>query len=121
MGMARLIDADAMKHKVCETCNSLCSDEPCEPSECYPMEFIDKLPTIDALKLPCRIGDKVWVIRNFKGFPHPQEGIVSEMYFFEDMKLCVVVKHIARGEWGKVVFATREEAEKAIEERKDNG
>ena len=47
----RLIDANAMKHKICETCNSLCSDEPCEPSECYSMEYIDKLPTVDAVEV----------------------------------------------------------------------
>ena len=79
-----------------------------------------KAPTVDAVEVPCKIGDRVWVIRNYKGHKHPQDGIVSEMYFFEDMKLQIVVKNVARGEWGKTVFATREDAVAAIlKERQD--
>lgn len=68
---------------------------------------------IDAL--PCKIGDTVFAIRNFKGTKVPQRGIVSEMFFTADMSLCIVVRHIARGEWGKTVFATQEEARAKIE------
>lgn len=68
--------------------------------------------------LPCKIGDYVWVIRNFKGTLRAQEGKVSEMFFMKGMKLCIVVSYIARGEWGKTIFPTKEEAEKAIALRK---
>lgn len=74
-------------------------------------------PTVDAVVLPCRIGDTVWAIRCYRGVLVPQQGRVSEMLFTDDMKLCIVVKHICRGEWGKTVFATKEDAERAIAER----
>ena len=64
--------------------------------------------------LPCKIGDTVWAIRDFKGIKHPQEGIVSDMYFTKDMSLHIVVKYVARGEFGKTVFLTEEEAKAAL-------
>lgn len=67
-----------------------------------------------SIDIPCRIGDQVWAIRNYKGVCHPQQGIVSELFFTPDMQLVIVVKHIARGEWGQAVFATKGEAEAAI-------
>ena len=67
---------------------------------------------------PVKIGDFAWVIRNYKGIPHAQTGKVTDMYFTREMELHVVVSHIARGAWGKTVFATQEEAEKAIAEKK---
>ena len=65
---------------------------------------------------PCKVGDRVWAIRDYKGHKHAQEGIVSEMFFTRDMELMIVVKSIARGLWGKTVFLSREEAERALEE-----
>lgn len=48
----------------------------------------------------------------------PKEGIVIEMSFDDGMNLVICVKHIARGLWGKTVFATKAEAEAEITERK---
>lgn len=79
------------------------------------VEILNNFPTVDAGEVPCKIGDRVWAIRSYKGHKHPQDGIVSEMFFTKDMGLQIVVKHIARGEWGKTVFATREEAVAVIE------
>lgn len=79
---------------------------------------IAEQPTVDAVVLPCKIGDTVWAIRNYRGTKHPQQGRVSEMFFTTEMKLHIVVSHISRGEWGKTIFATREEAEAALAERK---
>ena len=79
---------------------------------------IDNLSTVDAVEVPCKIGDFVWAVRNYKGHKHPQRGVVSDMYFSNDMRLQIVVKHVARGEWGKTVFATDKEAYDAIGERK---
>lgn len=108
----RLIDAKEGKKRFCEIA---------KPAEyngvihlVVPISEIDKLPTVDAVELPCKIGDRVWAIRSYKGHKHPQDGIVSEMYFLNDMRLQIVVKHVARGEWGKTVFATREDAVAAI-------
>ena len=68
--------------------------------------------------IPCRIGQDMWCIRNFNGAQHPTKGEVSEMYFTAQMKLMIVVKYVGRGEYGKTVFPTKEEAEAEIERRK---
>lgn len=65
-------------------------------------------------RLPCKIGQSVWVIRKYKGIPHIQSGIVSEMFFTHEMKLMIVVKHIGRGEFGKNIFNTEEAALEAV-------
>lgn len=83
------------------------------------IDEIEDAPTVDAVEVPCKIGDFVWAIRSFHGHKHPQRGIVSEMYFLEDMSLQIVVKYVARGKWGETVFATDNEAYAAIGERKD--
>lgn len=85
------------------------------------MELLTYAPRVNAVEIPCKIGDVVWAIRNIKGKKHPQRGIVSDMYYLKDMSLQIVVKYVARGEWGKTVFATDKEAYSAIGERKDNG
>lgn len=83
--------------------------------------YLSEQPTVDAVEVPCKIGDFVWAIRNFRGNKHPKRGIVSDMYFLKDMSLQIVVKYVARGKWGETVFATDKEAYAAIGERKDNG
>jgi hypothetical protein len=84
---------------------------------CDLKELLEDVPTVDATILPCKIGDEVWGIRRSnKGALAPHRGIVSHMYFAEDMKLCIVVQHICRGEWGEKVFATYEDACAAIRE-----
>ena len=67
------------------------------------------------LEIPCKIGDTVFSVRNYHMTKKVMSGKVSEMYFVgEEMTLCIVVKNIARGVWGKDVFGTRGEAEKAL-------
>ena len=70
--------------------------------------------------LPCKVGDTVFgICRYGKHAPFVAEGLVKEMYFAnEDMRMCIVAKGF-RGEWGKVIFGTREEAERAMEGRRD--
>ena len=41
------------------------------------------------------------------------------MYFTKDMSLHIVVKYVARGEFGKTVFLTREEAEAKLREKSE--
>ena len=60
--------------------------------------------------LPCKIGDEVWGIRNYRGIKHPQRGRVNEMCYRADMSLLITVKHICRGVWGESVFPTYEAA-----------
>ena len=68
--------------------------------------------------LPCKIGDVVWGIRIYHNGLAAKQGEVNQMYFGEDMRLCICVKNVGRGEWGKAVFATQEEAMAEIERRK---
>ena len=63
---------------------------------------------------PCKLGDAVWGIRNFKGVKRPRQGIVSDMHFDKDMRLVIVVKHVCRGKFGKRIFLTRADAETAL-------
>ena len=77
----------------------------------------DHLLANGVIVLPCKVGDTVWCVRSYKGVKHPQEGKVGEMYFTADMRLHIWVKHIGIGEWGKKIFATREEAEAALKGR----
>lgn len=67
--------------------------------------------------VPCRIGDVVYGIREYKGVPNVQKGFVSEMFFTKDMKLMIVIKYVCRGYWLDRVFPTYEAAEAAIREK----
>lgn len=64
--------------------------------------------------LPCKIGDTVYCIRNFRGQNHVKKGFVSEMFYRKDMELVIVVSNIGRGLYGEKVFNTLEEAEQYL-------
>ena len=82
-----------------------------------PDYVVEKAPAVDAVVLPCKVGDTVWGIRNYKGINHPQQGKVDQMYYTNDMRLHIKIKHICIGEWGKKIFPTCEEAEAALKRR----
>lgn len=84
--------------------------------ECFDGETCDLFIDKHYHFIPCEIGDTVYAIRNFSGTLKVRKGTVSEMYFIEGMRLCIVVKNVTRGEWGKTIFPSQEEALKAIEE-----
>lgn len=66
-------------------------------------------------EIPCKIGDDVFAIQNFKGTKHIMKGKISEMFFVgEEMDLCIVVHNIRRGYWGKDIFDTYEKAEEYL-------
>lgn len=44
-----LISRSELKSFLCKCCNVLHSDEPCEPSECNVMGWVDELPAVDAV------------------------------------------------------------------------
>lgn len=99
----------------------------CEDGVCSQRKVWERLKEYEDLEeqgrlvvLPCKVGDTVFGIhRHQKRGAFVMEGEVNEMYFAEeDMRLCIVVKGSCRGEWGKVVFGTREDAEKALEGQK---
>ncbi|MBO5700915.1 MAG: hypothetical protein J6S71_00590 [Clostridia bacterium] len=71
--------------------------------------------TID---IPCKIGDIVYAIRRYNGERSVKQGAVSQMFFTDDMELCIVVARVARGLWGKTIFGNEEEARQMIERRR---
>ena len=70
--------------------------------------------------LPCKVGDTVYrIVRDTD--PHITRDEVRNMYFADDMTLCVELvggRIILPEKFGKTVFLTREEAEKALEAMK---
>ena len=66
--------------------------------------------------LPCKVGDTVWrIVRD--GEPHITRDEVRDMYFADDMTPCVELvggRVTFTEKFGKTVFLTRAEAEKAL-------
>ena len=83
------------------------------------MQNIKAIPAVDAVTLPCKIGDAVWAISTQFGRCVAMEGRVSQMYFGENMELVICVNRLARGLWGERVFATKEDCEAAIRQPND--
>ena len=57
--MARLIDADALIHSICNRCNDVNYDDPCEPSDCAYYYAVHDAPTVDAMEV-VRCKDCFW-------------------------------------------------------------
>ena len=49
--MKEYITKDRARQFVCGHCNEVCSEEPCEPSDCDWMAFIDKEPAADVVEV----------------------------------------------------------------------
>ncbi len=68
--------------------------------------------------LPCKVGDTVWrIVRD--GEPHITRDEVRDMCFADDMTLCVELvggRITFTEKFGKTVFLSHEEAEKALQE-----
>ena len=66
--------------------------------------------------LPCKVGDTVWrIVRD--GEPHITRDEVRDMYFADDMTPCVELvggRVTFTEKFGKTIFLSREEAEKAL-------
>ena len=97
----------------------------------YPMSFymglfaaadeISKLPSVNAVVLPCKVGDTVYVL----GESVVSEIPVLQIIIDEDECFVCAIGDFRGGcypfsAFGKTVFLTREEAEKALEGREDN-
>lgn len=72
------------------------------------------------IEMPCKIGDTAWVLRKFRHERIIKKGEISEIYFTPSMKLQVAVHGLGRGRIGKVVFLSKEEAEKALKAAPEN-
>ncbi len=110
---------ECLHHDVCKKFNEVRTkviNESNRGAENLCEVFVDRSRFIE---MPCKEGEKVWVIRNHRGIHHPREGIVSNIYV-TDRGIGVGVKNIGRGIFGIKVFLTREEAEAALAERRGN-
>ena len=107
----RLIDANALRRHM-EKAFELCGLNFITKNDV--LYCIDNSDTVDAVPVPCKIGDEVWGLMKCRYRTSPAKGVVHHMYFGEDMRLCICVRNVCRGEWGKNVFATKEEAEAAL-------
>ena len=120
----RLIDADALMTEVrclCDGCNSN-EGSRCESCEYDDLAYtIEIAPTVDAVALPCKVGDEVWCVRDTRVYNKPVKGTVTEIYFRDNMDMCIVVRRLCRGRWGERIFATEKEAQAAIDRRMNNG
>lgn len=90
-------------------------------------EIIEKLAKYEdleehnkLLKLPCAVGDMVYVKMQFGGYA---EAEVRDYSFFLSCGFCIVVtsdkfnkQHIPFAEFGKTVFLTSKQAEAALKE-----
>lgn len=78
--------------------------------------FKDKFKFIE---LPCQVGDTVWII--WQGFDEPKIRKDSVWCFtvFSD-EIGYETDHLSGGVYGKNLFSTREDAEKALKEREKN-
>lgn len=74
----------------------------------------DQLIAHGVTVLPCKVGDAVWGIKKYNRGYAVKQGVAYQMYFGENMRLCICVKNVCRGEWGANVFATQKEAEQAL-------
>lgn len=85
------------------------------------LEFIRADKAGRCVVLPCKVGDTVWrIVRD--GNPHITRDEVRDMYFADDMTLCVELvggRVTFTEKFGKTVFLTREEAERAMEGKKN--
>lgn len=64
------------------------------------------------VELPCKIGEELYRIKTVRG-----KKIVTETQLNQNTFWRIVFG----GEYGKTVFLTREEAERALKERENNG
>ena len=85
-----------------------------EPSRLRELAEADKDGRV--VVLPCKVGDTVWrIVRD--GGPHITRDEVRDMYFADDMTPCVELvggRVTFTEKFGKTIFLSREEAEKAL-------
>lgn len=109
----RLIDADSLLEGAKDY-------TPIQGELCGYYDFawlVNTEPTVDVVSLPCKVGDEVWCLRDTRVYSKPVKGTVTEIYFRDNMDMCIVVRRLCRGRWGEKVFATEQEAQAAIDRR----
>ena len=128
--MSRLIDADKLYDYISDVFTQFGHDV---MSVKDALKAVETAPTVNAVELPCKVGDTVWCItdngkiveRIARTFKYLAElGMEIEATKWEcdkrwRMQLKTSIIH--SDDIGKTVFLTREEAEQALRERENNG
>ena len=115
-----LISRSAAKDEILSW--TVCLNKPNLLSKDDTMYILDTIPAVDAMVIPCKIGDTVWAVRRLSG-GHlcAIKGVISDMQFIgSEMALSITIRGKCRGEWGKTIFATQEEAEAEIARKRGN-
>lgn len=127
----RLIDADVLKSEF-EWLKSVVNESSKDEVQ-DAIQRIENAPTVDAVILPCKLGETVYVIRECSCYcaddnkKNKRKKCCTKVYLGKRLRTyhCGYVteakfdlKHIA--DFGNMVFLTREEAEAALAERKRN-
>ena len=81
------------------------------------VEFLEDCPTVDAVEVPCKIGETAWIIRASNSRLIVKQGVVTEIHIRLGRNPFIVMANVGRGEWGAKVFATEKGAYAAIGER----
>ena len=72
------------------------------------------------IDIPCRYGDTAYGIRRYRGQGLKiMSGYISEIGVTDRMEVWVAVKGVCRGQIGKNIFLTYDEAERKLEELHD--
>jgi len=122
----RLIDADALLKDITLICSSA------QFGKATAKLCVKQAPTIEAVTLPCKVGDTVWVnitdwhISLERGI---NKGIVTRIVLIPDNNVLCVQFHNDYGVMeipfdfkniGKTVFLTKQAAEKALDGKDNN-
>lgn len=122
----RLIDADRLYDYISDVFTDFGHDV---MSVKDALETIKTAPTINAVGLPCKVGDTVYILEHIgiQTMPEITERIVTQVryqqsknsgekwkFFYTNKRYCVQ-DTFGIGAFGVSVFLTREEAEKALE------
>lgn len=103
--MKNLVQKDEVADGVTETleeCKSALLQQEKERSSCY--------------SLPCKIGDTVYLIRHFYHEKRIITGTIHGIYLTHEGKIMIWAYGVGKGELGRAVFLTREEAEEKLNE-----
>ena len=83
------------------------------------LDYLYRLQVLDGekrlLKLPCRIGDKVWCVRTLSRHRRfISSGRVTEI-LIDEAGMWIKVKTLHKGQFGDTVFVSADDAQDALE------
>ena len=81
------------------------------------IEAVEELQPVNGIELPCKVGDKIFEVYRCKIYEQTVKGFTTS----DRVELInCETKNFYRFELGKKVFLTRKEAEKALEDLKND-